>query len=130
MANELILLDTSVLIDFYRKTNKANSFFYQLSNDYQDFGISVVTKYEILIGAKPDKKAFWNQFLQNFQVFDFDDNCCVEATNIHADLKQRNQLIEIPDLFIGATAKYHNLKLATLNIKHFKRISGLQLILK
>lgn len=41
-----------------------------------------------------------------------------------------NELIEIPDLFIGATAKYHNLKLATLNTKYFKPISGLQLIVK
>jgi tRNA(fMet)-specific endonuclease VapC len=43
-------------------------------------------------------------------------------------LKQKSKLIEIPDLFIGATAKAHSLKLATLNERHFSRIEGLELI--
>jgi predicted nucleic acid-binding protein len=30
MANELICLDTSVLIDYFRKTNKENSFLFEL----------------------------------------------------------------------------------------------------
>lgn len=30
MAGELILLDTSILVDFFKKTNKKNSDFYQL----------------------------------------------------------------------------------------------------
>jgi tRNA(fMet)-specific endonuclease VapC len=128
MADNVILLDTSVLIDFYRKTNKANSFFYQLSSEYRHFGISIVTKYEILVGAKPTNRAFWELFLQNFQTFDFDNNCCLEAVRIHADLKQKNKMIEIPDSFIGAIAKFHNLTLATLNKKHFNRISDLDLI--
>jgi predicted nucleic acid-binding protein len=128
MADNIILLDTSVLIDFYRKTNKANSFFYRLSAEYQYFGISIVTKYEILVGSKPMNRTFWEQFLQNFQTFDFDNNCCLEAVRIRADLKQKNKMIEIPDLFIGATAKFHNLTLATLNKKHFDRISELDLV--
>jgi tRNA(fMet)-specific endonuclease VapC len=37
-------------------------------------------------------------------------------------------LIDLADLLIGATAKYHNIPLATLNKKHFQRIDGLVLI--
>jgi len=36
----------------------------------------------------------------------------------------------MPDLFISATAKAHNLKIATLNVKHFNRIHGLNLVQK
>lgn len=37
-------------------------------------------------------------------------------------------MIDIADLFIGATALTHNLPIATLNIKHFNRIKGLEII--
>jgi predicted nucleic acid-binding protein len=37
-------------------------------------------------------------------------------------------MIEIPDMLIGATAKANNLKLATLNKKHFERIKNLEII--
>jgi tRNA(fMet)-specific endonuclease VapC len=128
MENELILLDTSVLIDFYRKQNKSKSLFYKLSLKHQNFGISVVTKYEILIGSKSDKVSFWNAFFENLTIIPFDENCSIEAVEVYKNLKSRNKLIEIPDLFIGATAKYHKLSLATLNVKHFGRIEGLEII--
>jgi tRNA(fMet)-specific endonuclease VapC len=49
---------------------------------------------------------------------------------IHKELKKSRNLIDIPDLFIGATARANQLMLATLNEKHFSRIHGLELISK
>jgi len=43
-------------------------------------------------------------------------------------LKSKNKLIELSDLLIGATAKAYNLKVATLNVKHFENIDGIDLI--
>jgi tRNA(fMet)-specific endonuclease VapC len=59
MAGELILLDTSVLIDYYRKTDESNSVLMGLLDKGYRFAISVVTKYEICAGATDSQQSFW-----------------------------------------------------------------------
>lgn len=44
MADKIVLLDTSVLIDFYRKTNKANTEWVMLIDKGYEFAISTITK--------------------------------------------------------------------------------------
>lgn len=39
MESELICLDTSVLIDYFRKTNKKNSFLAELTQKYSHFSV-------------------------------------------------------------------------------------------
>ena len=126
MAGELILLDTSILIDYFRKKNKRNSDFYQLvaANKYT-YAVSVITEYEIYVGATEDQKEFWDLF---FTQIEFDGQCAREAVEIQLELKKNNKMIAIPDLLIGATAKSNRLKIATKNIDHFKRIADLQII--
>lgn len=51
MANKIILVDTSILIDFYRKTDKDNSIWISLVRRGYGFAISAITKYEIYSGA-------------------------------------------------------------------------------
>ena len=43
MDKKLICLDTSILIDYYRKKNKEKTKFVELSKSYK-FAISVITK--------------------------------------------------------------------------------------
>lgn len=38
----------------------------------------------------------------------------------------KSQMIDIPDLLIAATAIHHDLRLATHNTRHFKRIEELK----
>lgn len=64
----------------------------------------------------------------NMEILSFDSACAEQAAIIYKDLKQKGQLIEAEDLFIGATAQYYRLKLATGNQRHFERIIGLELI--
>lgn len=42
MANEIILVDTSILIDFYRKTDKANSVWVSLIRKGYEFSICLI----------------------------------------------------------------------------------------
>lgn len=129
MENELICLDTSILIEYLRKKNKENSFFFKLTQNYQSFAVSVITEFEIFNGCTQDQHPFWESFFQNITVIPFDSLVNYEAVKIYKDLKKKSKLIDIPDLFIGATAKAHHLKLATLNVKHFSRIGGLEIII-
>lgn len=50
MANKVILVDTSILIDYYRKTDKENSVWIGLVRQEYSFAISAITKYEIYSG--------------------------------------------------------------------------------
>ncbi|HMO39661.1 MAG TPA: type II toxin-antitoxin system VapC family toxin [Saprospiraceae bacterium] len=128
MANELICLDSSILIDYFRKTKKENSFFFELSNQYASFAVSIITEFEVISGSNQNQKEFWDIFFQRVLVLPFDRKVNEEAVKIFRELKRNGNLIDIPDLFIGATAKAYNLKLATLNEKDFVRIPGLEIL--
>lgn len=129
MAGELILLDTSILIDYFRKKNKKNSDFYQLVKAKQyAFAVSVITEYEIYVGAAEDQKEFWDKFFARMRLIEFDSQCAKEAVEIQKELKRNNKMIAIPDLLIGATAKSKGIRIATKNMDHFKRITDLQII--
>ncbi|MFN0176952.1 MAG: type II toxin-antitoxin system VapC family toxin [Saprospiraceae bacterium] len=59
------------------------------------------------------------------------DNACIEAAiKTQLQLKKVSKQIDFPDLLIAATAQQNGLPLATLNIKHFSRIEGLEVVSK
>ncbi|MFZ4412871.1 MAG: type II toxin-antitoxin system VapC family toxin [Bacteroidales bacterium] len=126
----MILLDTSVLIDLFRTKDKSKTFFYKLSTDYSDFAISSITHYEILLGSNSLQDKFWDTFFNSLTIIPFDVSCSFEAVKIYKSLKSKNNLIDIADITIAATAFAKKIKLATLNIKHFERINNLELIYK
>ncbi len=128
MAKPLICLDTSVLIEYFRKENKSKTFFFKLAKHYR-FAISVLTKFEILVGSNEQQKEFWEQLFKQFEIIPLDQEEVEIASGIIKKIKSQNKLIELPDILIGATALTHGLKLATLNEIHFKRIESLSLII-
>ena len=128
MANKIIVVDTSVLIDLFRKTDKSNSLLVSLVEQGYDYCISAITEYEIYRGALLGQLSFWDDLLEKIQVLPFDKIASRVAVNINADLKRKRKQIDIPDLFIAATAIANNLPLATINRKHFDRIDTLNLI--
>ncbi|MEO7444892.1 MAG: type II toxin-antitoxin system VapC family toxin [Ferruginibacter sp.] len=128
MANKIILVDTSILIDLFRKTDKANSILLSLVKKGFHYCISAITEYEIYTGAAIGQIDFWNNFLRTTQVLPFDKFVANVAVEINNDLKRKRKQISIPDLFIAATAIAHNLSFATLNKKHFDRIDALSIL--
>ena len=51
MADQIALVDTTILIDYFRKTDKANAKLVALFDQNYDFSISAITHYEIYSGA-------------------------------------------------------------------------------
>ena len=123
---EIICLDTSVLIEFYRNTDKSKSFLFKLAKIYK-FNIPSIVKYEILRGDKR-KDDFWYKIFSHTSILPFDSDCADFASEIYQRLKFSNQLVDTDDLLIAATAMKNNSKIATLNADHFKRIDGLIVI--
>lgn len=128
MADKIILADTSILIDLFRKSEKANSKFVQLAMEGYEFQISAITEYEVYSGATTAQLPFWDDLLRKVTVLPFDKDVVKQAVFINRYLKQKRKQIDLADLFIAATAVTHNLSLATLNRKHFERIDTLTLI--
>lgn len=128
MENEIICLDSSVLIDYFRKKKKENSFFYQLTKKYSLFAVSVISEYEIYSGSNFEQDIFWNDFFKTLNVLPFNPEVNKISIKIQRQLKTKGLNIDIPDLFIGSTALYNKMKLATLNKKHFEHIDKLILI--
>jgi predicted nucleic acid-binding protein len=94
MANKIILVDTSILIDYYRKTDKEKSAWIALVRQGYSFAISAVTKFEIFSGATPNQLIFWNNVLQTITIIPFDEISVDTAVTINSALKKkRNKLI-------------------------------------
>lgn len=128
MADKIVLLDTSVLIDLFRKSDKENSVLVSLIRQGYTYCISSVTEYEIYTGTTSGQIGFWNNFLQKTEVLSFDKNVARVAVEINRELKRKRKLIDTADLFIAATAVPNNLPFATLNKKHFDRIDNLLIV--
>lgn len=128
MADKIALVDTTILIDYFRKTDKANSKLIVLFDQGYDFSISAITHYEIFSGATSAQLLFWASMLDRTKVLPFDQTISQAAVDINSMLKRKRKQIGIADLFIAATAINNNLPLSTLNRKHFDRIDGLTLL--
>jgi predicted nucleic acid-binding protein len=128
MADKIVLVDTSILIDYYRKTDKEKSVWINLVRQGYSFAVSVVTKYEIYAGASPIQLTFWDSVFKAIMVISLDELSVDTAVTINTVLKRKRKQIDLADLFIAATAVAYNLPLVTLNRKHFDRIDTLKLI--
>ena len=121
------MVDSSILIDYFRKADKSKTMLVGHSINYPKIFISTITEFEVITGATPAQLAFWNQMLKGFIVLDFDSKAARRAALIVGQLKTRRKSIDKPDLFISATAVANGLTLDTVNKKHFEGIDGLEL---
>lgn len=124
----MVLIDTSVLIEYFRKQDKTKTFLYELAGKYADIYVSAITKFEIWVGNRPHQSTFWQNLFSSLKTLPFGDLEAEEAGNIQQTLLKTGQQIGISDVLIAATALVHGLPVATLNTKHFERINGLTLI--
>lgn len=122
------MVDTSILIEYFRKTDKNKSALVNHFTKYDMLYISSVTEFEIINGANEGQIHFWEQMLTNFIVLDFDSRVARQASKIVSQLKQKRKTMDVPDLFIAATAVRHGITLDTANKKHFIHVEDLILL--
>lgn len=70
----------------------------------------------------------WRTLLAWCVVLPLTSDVAQSAAMIYRQMKGANQLIDIRDIFIAATALVHQLPVLTLNQSHFRRVSGLRLL--
>jgi tRNA(fMet)-specific endonuclease VapC len=128
MDNPKILIDTSVIIDHFRKKDKTNTLLIQLYKKYLLY-ISSVTVFELYNGATSQQKVNDIELLlKNVKVLDFTSKVALEASKIYRQLLSENKIIEFRDIFIASTAITNKIPVSTFNQNHFERIKGLRII--
>lgn len=126
MGTGNLLIDTSTIIDHLRKKNKKRSQLFKIIDTHNLF-VSTVTIYELFAGAiNEEKRKDINDFMELVEILPFTRETAERAGAIYLSLRNKNELIDVRDIFIGATALIHNLPLVTLNVKHFARIEELK----
>jgi len=128
MENKIALLDSSILIDHFRRKDKENSALIRLTYDFDKFCISSITEFEIYVGAPQQQKEYWRNILLKIDTLPFDNKAAHAAVTILNSLKEKRKTIDKADLFIAAVAVSNSLPFATLNFKHFDQIDNLELI--
>ncbi len=122
-----ILIDTSLLIDFFRKKNKAKSELFRLRQEYL-LSTSVICLYEFKIGANPEKLPEYQAILNEVAILPLTEACIEAAISVYHHLKRHNARIGLADTLIAATALENGIPVATLNTEHFSRIENLALV--
>ncbi len=128
MESSHILIDTSILIEHLRKRNKRNSTLYHLIDTHVLY-TATITEFELFCGATDERK---RQDLQDIlplcQMLPLTSDIARQAGTVYQHLKQKNEIIDIQDILIAATAMTNELPVMTLNTEHFRRIDGLSLL--
>jgi len=122
------IVDACVFVEHWRSKNKNDSLLTKLHQQKRRLYVSAIAKYEVLAGAHDEDMPKWHRLFDNVAVLAFDDVTIDFARMIYRQLKQKNKLIDITDILIAATAMVDDIPLATLNRKHFERISGLRMV--
>jgi len=120
---EIILLDTDVLVDFFRGHSKAIVFVNTHSNRII---LSSIVVAELYAGVKGDnEQVALDNFVSLFRVVPVSADIA-KAGGLYKRDYGRSHGVGLADAIIAATAEAENAELKTLNIKHYPMLKGLR----
>ena len=122
-----ILLDTSIIIDFLRRKDKAKTRLFFLSRSDYPLYISIITHTELYAG-----KSIWESqkaqeeleaLFSGIDILPLETSISKKAGELKAQFD-----LNLLDAIIAATAITHSLSLATLNLKDFRKVKSVRLL--
>jgi tRNA(fMet)-specific endonuclease VapC len=127
-----MILDSSILVAFERRRFDLE----RLLTDRSPVAIAAVTAAELLIGVHradtPERRSRREAFVENLfarmPIIPFDLPQARLYAIQFAELSARGETIGDRDLQIAVMALSLDYELATLNVREFKRVSGLRLV--
>ena len=129
MKTQKILLDSNILIHLLHKQESVRSHIRQVK--WGNCCVSEISIVELLYGAEcSDRPAvnrkLVNDLLSHLEIIPFKTGI-EEFCRQKALLKRAERMIEDNDLYIAATALALDIPVASENIKHLSRITGLEI---
>ena len=120
---ELFLLDTDVLVDFFRGHSKAVAF---INAHSPRIILSSVVVAELYAGVKGDaEQATLENFISLFRVVPVSAEIA-KAGGLHKRDYGKSHGIGLADAILAATAQAENAELKTLNTKHYPMLKSLK----
>ena len=133
-----VILDSSILIAGERRKDSVAEVLERVEAvcGKTAAALSAVTAVELTHGiyrAKTDadrlrRQTFVEEIYQTVAVHPLTLEVARLAGRIHGEQMGRGVSIDFPDLLIGATALHLGFDVATLNVKHFRRIPGVKVV--
>jgi len=111
------LFDTNILIDYLKGKPEATSLLEQCLKEGQVL-CSLISKVELLSGARPGEEQILRDFFDAFDRIGFDDQIA-EGAGRYMSLYRKSHGINTADTIIAASALVRGAVLYTLNDKHF-----------
>lgn len=112
------LFDTNILIDYLKGHSDAATLINTCLKDGPLPACSLISKVELLSGARPGEEQIITEFLDAFRRVGLDDNIA-EAAGRYMRLYRKSHGINTADAIIAASALVSEAVLYTLNGKHF-----------
>lgn len=121
-----MILDTCILIEVLKGNSEIVHF---LQNQDNDLYISSVSEMELYFGALNKKEIkTLGEFISLFKVLQIDEDISKKAS-VLVKIYAKSHSLNIPDSLIASTAIVKKMPLFTLNLKDFKYIKDIELII-
>lgn len=126
-----ILIDSSILIGVERSGTDVSA--YIRGHEEEDVFLSVISASELLHGVhraespriKAKRLAFVEGLLAAIPALAIDVQTARSHAQLWADLARRGKMIGVHDSWLAASCLAHGLRLATRNLREFRRVPGL-----
>ena len=124
-----ICLDTDFLVNFLRN-GKEEIEFIRKNEANKHIVTTYINLFELYYGAyrsnKPENKLkAISALLNRIHLLNLTNESVKKAGDVQAKLREKGEMIEFRDLFIGTIALVNGCSIKTNNVKHFNRIEGL-----
>jgi len=127
----LTLVDTDILSMFLKGQPQVVARFDAYLQHYDQINLSLITYYEILSGLKhhdaTKRLTSFLQFCEANIIIPLTQPAVNISAELYAELRLKGTPVDDIDLLIAGTALAHDMVLATHNVKHFGRITQLQI---
>lgn len=121
----MVVFDSSLVIDALKKKKAARDLI--ASNaEKERIAITIISKYEILRGTDQKDFNLVTEWLDQFVVYDMDDNALEEIVKAYKKLADKGKLINELDILIAGIASANNEILITTD-KDFLNLESLRI---
>lgn len=128
MENQLIVVDTDILIDFFSNVTPGAEVVSILISR-EEAVLTSVSVFELYAGVEGKRRLKQIETLiQNLMILPLDVFEAVMAGKIYTQLKTKGQMIGTHDILIAAICLTNGLPLYTKNVTHFSKIEDLQVL--
>jgi len=128
LENELIVVDTDVVIDFFNGVFPGAEVMSKLISS-QEVALTSISVFELYAGIEGKRRLSQIETLiQGVTILPLDVIEAVIAGKIYTQLKSKGQLVGTHDILIAATCVANRIPLYTKNVAHFSKIEDILIL--